>query len=42
MIVKMLDYMTEIANEDYRTLNELYSNYLDKLEALDDKEAKTI
>ena len=42
MIVNMLDYMIEIANAGYRTLNEVYSTYLDALEAIDDKEVKTI
>ena len=38
MIIKMCEYMIEIANEGYRILNETYSTYLDGLEALGDKE----
>ena len=42
MIIKMHSYMLEIADEAYKLLKEIYSTYLNALEALDDKEAKTV
>ena len=42
MIVKMCDFMIEIFNEGYRILNETYSSYMDRLEALGNKEANII
>ena len=42
MIIKMLDYMHDIANEAFKILNETYSTYLNQLESLDDKEAKVV
>ena len=42
MIIKMHEYMIQIANEGYKKLNEVYSNITDKLTEIGTKESETL